>query len=157
MLNKICKVCLLAAVVAVSGYFTGLKAQSVSGSIRGGSVTRGSAGRASVTLSIPAGLHVNSHRPNGEYMIATTVTARSNGAKIGAVSYPRGRNRKFGFSESLLNVYEGRVTFGFNVTVPSTYRGRTVTVNVSVKYQACTNEVCYSPKTKQLTLTAKVN
>ncbi|MEO7538523.1 MAG: protein-disulfide reductase DsbD domain-containing protein, partial [Pyrinomonadaceae bacterium] len=58
--------------------------------------------------------------------------------------------------ENSINVYEGRVSFGFNVTVPAGYRGDTVKVNVSIKYQACTNAVCYAPKTKSLTLMAKV-
>ncbi|MBP9665104.1 MAG: hypothetical protein KBD94_10820, partial [Pyrinomonadaceae bacterium] len=53
-------------------------------------------------------------------------------------------------------VYEGRVSFGFNVTVPSTYRGQTVRVNVTVRSQACTDEVCYPPRTKQITLIARV-
>ncbi len=157
MKNIILKTIILVVVILTGGALIGANAQSVSGSIKGGSVTRGTAARATVVLSIPGGLHVNSNRPSGEYMIATAVHASSKGAKIGPVSYPRGRNRKFSFSENTLNVYEGRVSFGFNVTAPSTYRGRTVTVNVSVKYQACTNEVCYAPKTKQLTLTAKVN
>jgi Disulphide bond corrector protein DsbC len=142
--------------IGAVGTLTVACAQSVNGSIANGTVTRGTAARATVVLSIPGGLHVNSNRPNGEYAIATTVRATSPGAKIGAVSYPRGRNRKFEFSESALNVYEGRATFGFNVTVPATFRGSTVRVNVTVRYQACTNEVCYPPKSKQITLTARV-
>jgi hypothetical protein len=107
-------------------------------------------------LSIPGGLHVNSNRPASEYAIATTLRASARGARIGAVSYPRGHNRKFSFSDNPINVYEGRAIFGFNVTVPAAYRGETVAVNVTVRYQACTNEVCYPPKSKQITLTARV-
>lgn len=147
--------CLL-FVLFVSGHFAGVNAQSVTGSIAGGTVARGIASRATVVLSIPAGLHVNSNRPSGEYMIATTVRTTAHGAKIGAVSYPRGRDRKFSFSEHTINVYEGRAAFGFNVTVPAGYRGSSISVRVSVHYQACTNDVCYSPKTKDITLTARV-
>lgn len=157
MMKQLVKIGFLAAVIVVSGYFTTMDAQNVSGWIGNGTVTRGTAARATVVLSVPGGLHVNSNHPNGEYAIATTVRATSNGAKIGRVTYPRGRNRKFEFSEKPLNVYEGRVTMTFNVTPPATFRGRTITVNVTVHYQACTNEVCYPPKSKQITLTAKVN
>jgi hypothetical protein len=87
-------------------------AQSVNGSL--GTVTKGKPQRATVYLSIPGGQHANSHNPNSEYAIATVVRASSTkGVKIGAVSYPRGRNRKFGFSENPINVYEGRVAFTF--------------------------------------------
>lgn len=147
--------CLIGFTLTV-GVASELSAQSISGSIANGTVTRGKAARATVVLSIPGGLHVNSSRPGSEYAIPTTVRATAKGARIGAVSYPRGQNRKFEFSENSINVYEGRATFGFNVTVPAAFRGSTVRVNVTVRYQACTNEVCYPPKSKQMTLTARV-
>jgi hypothetical protein len=89
-------------------------------------------------------------------MIPTRVTASARGVKVGRVVYPRGRDRQFNFSEHAINVYEGRVAFTFPVTVPAAYRSNSVAVRVSVKYQACTNEACYAPKTKYLTLTARV-
>lgn len=142
--------------LAAAAVFAQTNAQSVSGSIAGGAVTRGKSARATVVLSIPGGLHVNSNRPNSEYAVATVVRATSPGAKIGPISYPRGKNRKFAFSENTINVYDGRTSFGFNVTVPPTFRGDRISVRVTVKYQACTDEVCYSPKSKEVTLTAKV-
>lgn len=157
MIKQLVKIGFLAAVIAFAGYFTSINAQSVSGSIANGTVSRGTAARATVYLNIPAGLHVNSNRPSGEYYIATSVKATSNGAKVGTVSYPRGQNRKFDFSEKPLNVYQGRVAFTFPVTAPATFRGRAITVTATVHYQACTNEVCYRPASKQVTMTAKVN
>jgi DsbC/DsbD-like thiol-disulfide interchange protein len=130
-------------------------AQSVSGSL--GAVTRGGSARGSVTLSIPGGLHVNSNRPNSKYAIPTTVKLIPEaGVKVSAVAYPRGKNQKFQFSEDTLNVYDGRVTFTFNVTVPATFKGNSVRVRAVVRYQACTDEVCYAPTSKEVTLTARV-
>jgi DsbC/DsbD-like thiol-disulfide interchange protein len=130
-------------------------AQTVTGSL--GTVSRGGSGRGSIVLNIPGGLHVNSNRPASEYAIATTVSVSSKGGvRTGAVSYPRGTNRKFQFSETTINVYEGRVAFPFTVRVPANFRGDTVRVRAVVRYQACTNEVCYPPKTKEITLTGRV-
>lgn len=146
-----------AVVMLAFGAAFAMNGQTVTGSIAGGTAARGKKARATVVLSIPSGLHTNSSRPGGEYAIATSVKATSqSGVKIGSVSYPRGTNRKFEFAEKPLNVYEGRVPFGFDVTVPSTFKGNSVKVNVTVRYQACTNEVCYPPKSKAITLTAKV-
>lgn len=131
-----------------------VNAQTVGGSI--GTVSRGGSVRGTVTLSIPGGLHVNSNRPNSQYAIPTTVRVSAVGAKTGAVSYPRGKNRKFQFSEDTLNVYEGTVFFSFNLTVPANFKGNVVKVRAVVRYQACTDEVCYPPKTKEITLTARV-
>ncbi len=148
-------VILTVIIIAAAGLSA--SAQTVKGSIANGSITRGTAAKATVTLTIPGGLHVNSSRPNGEYAIATTVRpSAAAGVKVGAVNYPKGTDRKFEFSEKALNVYEGRVNFTFPVTASSTFRGREVVVSVTVRYQACTNEVCYSPKTKTITLKARV-
>ena len=130
------------------------KAQTISGSLP--RIKRGGSEKATVTMSIPGGLHVNSNRPNSEYAIPTTVRPSGTGLRFGAVIYPRGKNRKFEFSENSINVYEGRVTFTFNVTVPTNFKGNVIRVRVVVRYQACTEEVCYPPKTKTITLTAAV-
>lgn len=135
-------------------FVAGTNAQTISGSIP--AVKRGGSTRGTIVMSIPGGLHVNSNRPNSEYAIPTSVRVSGAGLKFGAVSYPRGKNRKFEFSESTINVYEGRVTFGFNVTVPANYKGNTIRVRVVVKSQACTEEVCYPPKSREITLTANV-
>ena len=130
--------------------------QTITGSIGNGTVARGASAKGSVVLSIPGGLHVNSSRPNSQYAIATNVRVSGQGLKTSTIRYPAGRNRKFSFSENEINVYEGRTVFPFSVTNSSNFGGESSKVRVEVKYQACTEEVCYPPKTKEVTLTAKV-
>lgn len=142
------------ALIFIAGGLLETNAQDISGSI--GAIKRGGSGKGTIVMSIPGGLHVNSSRPNSEYAIPTSVKISAVGAKVGGVSFPRGRNRKFAFSEDTLNVYEGRTVFGFNVTVPASYKGNTVKIRAVVRYQACTDEVCYPPKTREITLTAQV-
>lgn len=140
--------------IFLAGGLAETNAQTITGSI--GAVKRGAATKGTIVMNIPGGLHVNSSRPNSEYAIATVIRISAPGAKVGSVMYPRGRNRKFEFSEDTLNVYEGRTVFGFNVNVPANFKGNVVKVRAVVRYQACTNEVCYPPKNKEITLTAKV-
>jgi DsbC/DsbD-like thiol-disulfide interchange protein len=131
-------------------------AQSVSGSIANGSVARGGKAKGSIILNIPGGLHVNSNRPASEYAIPTSVRLSASGVKVGSVNYPRGKNRKFQFSENHINVYEGRAVFPFTVEVPENFKGNAIRVRAVIRYQACTEEVCYPPKSAEVTLTAKV-
>ena len=132
-------------------------AQTVTASLGNGTIERGDSARGRVVLSIPGGLHVNSSRPASEYAIPTVVTVRGpKGVRVSGVTYPRGANRKFQFSENLINVYEGKVTFPFTVTVPASFRGNTIRLNAAVRYQACTDEVCYPPRTKNVVVTARV-
>ena len=133
-----------------------VSAQTVSGSFGKGSVARGTSARGSIVLSIPGGLHVNSSRPASEYAIPTTVRLSGTGVRVTGPTYPRGVNRKFQFSENLINVYEGTVRFPFTVNVPRGFKGDTVRVRAVVRYQACTDEVCYPPRSKEVTLTARV-
>lgn len=144
------------AAIIIAGSLLTANAQTVTGSI--GKVTRGKKARATVVLDIPHDLHTNSNQPGSEYAIPTTVKVTPvSGVRIGPVSYPRGVNKKFEFSEKALNIYEGKVVFGFDVTVPRTYRGKSIDLEVTVRSQACTTEVCYPPKSKKINITAAVN
>lgn len=142
---------------AIGFFFIGeANAQTVSGSINKGSVKKGTTARGYVVLNIPKGLHVNSFRPRSEYAIPTRVSVEGSGVKAFGVTYPPGKMQKFSFSETPISVYDGRAVFGFKVTVPKNFRGSTIRVKADVYYQACTDEVCYSPKTKSVWITAKV-
>lgn len=157
MKNNAIKFILLAGLLFAIGAFSPeINAQSIDGSIGNGTVKRGGATRGTIVLNIPGGLHVNSNRPNNEYAIPTVVSLSSREAKVSAVSYPRGASRKFGFSEKPISVYEGRATFGFNVTVPASFKGNVVRIRAVVKYQSCNDEVCFPPKTQEITLSARV-
>jgi DsbC/DsbD-like thiol-disulfide interchange protein len=140
--------------VFLAGNSVETNAQTINGSI--GTVKRGGAVKGTIVMNIPNGLHVNSSRPNTEYAIPTSVNLSAPGVKVGTVMYPRGANRKFEFSDDTLNVYENRAVFNFNVAVPANYKGNTVKIRAVVRYQACTDQVCYPPKNKEITLTARV-
>ncbi len=137
-------------------FFVGsVSAQTVSGSING-SAKKGQTVRGTIVLDIPRGLHVNSYQPKSEYAIPTRITLSASGATANGVTYPPGKMRRFEFSDEPISVYEGRAVFGFKLTVPKGFRGNSITVKASVRYQACTDEVCYSPKTKTINIRANV-
>ncbi len=133
-----------------------LQAQTVSGNFARPAVEPGSILNGTIVLKIPDGLHVNSNKPKSEYAIPTSVTFRAEGFKPVSIQYPEGTDRKFQFSESELNVYEGKVMIPFSITVPKRFRASRLSIKAVVQYQACTEEVCYAPKSVQLFLTAAV-
>jgi len=145
---------LFTAFMFAFGSYARAQTVGIDGSI--GAVKRGGSTRGKIVMAIPGGLHANSNRPGSEYAIPTVVKVSAAGARVGSVSYPRGTARKFGFSDESLNVYEGRTAFGFNLTVPANFKGNVVKVRATVRYQTCTDQVCYPPKTQEITLTAQV-
>ncbi len=131
-------------------------AQTVSGFVSKGVAKKGRVTRGYVVLKMPGGIHVNSYRPRNEYLIATRVSVSAVGAKAYGVTYPPGKMRKYPYTDKPISVYEGRAVFGFKLSVPKGYRGRYITVKARVRYQACTDEVCYRPRTKTINIRARV-
>lgn len=138
-------------VVAFS-LFVNAQTISVSGSIEKKSVKRGKTGKGLIILSIPKELHINSNKPTSEFMIPTEVTMSSKEAKNLKVLYPKGKNRKFDFSEEAINVYEGKTIISITFSIPKILKNKTINIRVLVSYQACTNEVCYQPQKKEIIL-----
>jgi DsbC/DsbD-like thiol-disulfide interchange protein len=130
--------------IAVNGFFSVDPAQ------------QGSTFQAAVVLDIPRGLHVNGNRPLGKYAVPTTVRIDApRGFRISPVTYPRAGVRTFNFgggAAERLAVYEGRAVIRFNVTVPPGHELGVARVRASVRFQACSDEVCYPPASRELVL-----
>jgi hypothetical protein len=116
-------------------------------------VQRGRTVQAAVVMEIPRDFHVNSNKPLGKYVRPTSLKISAvSGIKIGPVSYPRGVTRKFSFSEEQLSVYEGRVVMRFNVTIPPGFQMGVTQITARVLYQSCSNEVCFQPETRSISM-----
>ena len=127
--------------VGVNGFYATNKAQ------------QGRAVQAAVVLDIPAGFHVNANRVLNKFSIPTTVKIETpGGARAGAVAYPRAKVQKLGFSAEPLALYEGRAVMRFNVTFPANFQTGVTELRAKVRYQACNNEICYPPTTREITM-----
>ncbi len=116
-------------------------------------ISRGRSLRATVTMDIPGGYHVNSARPLEKFLIPTSLKVSApDGIRIGPIAYPRAVLRKFKFSKSNVSVYEGRAVMRFNVTVPAGTSTGAKELKINLRYQSCNDEVCFPPQTKELSL-----
>lgn len=118
---------------------------------------RGKTVQAAVVMDIPEGYHVNSSKPLGKYAIPTSVEITApDGVKVGPITYPRAVVRRFQFSEEQLAVYEGRAVMRFNVTVPADQALGSADLRVRLRYQSCTDEVCFAPATREVTMPIEI-
>jgi len=118
---------------------------------------RGRVVQAAIVIDIPQGYHVNSNRPLSKYAIPTEVKIDAPaGVRIGPAIYPRPVVRRFSFSKDQIAVYEGRAVIRFNVTVPANFQGERLELRARVRYQACTDEVCYPPRTREVVMPIEV-
>jgi thioredoxin:protein disulfide reductase len=137
-------------------YYSSAAAQSpadvnVSGSIAPDKVKKGRITRASVVMDIPSGLHVQSSKPLDKFLVATKLDVETpSGMQVGPISYPRPVMRKLKFSKGNVAVYEGRAVVRFNVTVPANYSGGSGDIKGKLRFQACNDESCFPPVTREV-------
>ena len=114
---------------------------------------RGRTVSAAIVMDIPRDFHVNANKPLGKYAVPTTVRIEApGGIRVSPVTFPRSTVRSFSFSQEKLAVYENRVVMRFNVTIPANYEPGVIELRARVKYQSCTNEVCFPPVTRDVTM-----
>ena len=125
----------------------------VSGEFKPDKIKKGRAVQASVLMEIPKDLHVQSSKPMDKFLIPTKLEVQApQGIKVGAVVYPRAITRVLGFSSKPVAVYEGKAIIRFNVTVPSNYSGSSAEIKGNLRFQACNNDSCFPPQTREVKL-----
>ena len=138
-------------VLSASLYAQSSSDVSVNGSLAPDKIKKGRIVRATVVMEIPAGLHVQSSKPLDKYLIATKLDVETpSGMKAGPVTYPRAVMRNLKFSKSAVAVYEGRAMIRFNVTVPANYSGSSGEIKGKLRFQACNDESCFPPVTREV-------
>ena len=116
-------------------------------------VQRGRSVRASVVLEVPSGYHVNAHEPISRFALPTKLEVEApSGIKVGRIFYPKAIARRFTFSEDRLGVYEHRVAITFTFTVLQTQPPGKVEIKCRLSYQSCSDEVCFPPATRELSV-----
>ncbi|HET6851106.1 MAG TPA: protein-disulfide reductase DsbD domain-containing protein [Pyrinomonadaceae bacterium] len=124
---------------------------NVSGSLAPDKIKKGRVVRASVILDIPSGLHVQSSKPLDKFLVPTKLDVETpSGMKVGPVSYPRALVRKLKFSKRDVAVYEGKAMIRFNVTVPANYSGGSGDIKGKLRFQACNDDACFPPVTREV-------
>ncbi len=124
---------------------------TVSGSIAPDKIKKGRLVKGSVVIDIPKGLHVQSSKPLDKYLIATKLDVETpSGMKVGPISYPRAVMRNLKFSKGAVAVYEGRAIVRFNVTVPANYGGSSGEIKGKLRFQACNDDACFPPVTREV-------
>jgi thiol:disulfide interchange protein DsbD len=124
---------------------------NVSGSVAPDKVKKGRVVRATVVIDIPSGLHVQSSKPLDKFLVATKLDVETpSGMKVGPISYPRALMRKLKFSKGMVAVYEGKSIVRFNVTVPANYSGGSGEIKGKLRFQACNDESCFPPVTREV-------
>jgi DsbC/DsbD-like thiol-disulfide interchange protein len=116
----------------------------------------GGEARVKMWLKIKEGYHINANPPS-QYQIATELKVEpTEGIQAGKISYPPALNRKFKFSKEELAVYEGEISLLTPLTVNSKVAKGQTTLPAKLRFQACDDEVCYPPRTIDVSIPVNV-
>ena len=121
-------------------------------------VQRGRAVSASLILDIPSGYHVNAHDPVSRFALPTKIDVETpSGIKVVAITYPKAIVRKFSFSGDRLGVYENRAVIRFRIIVPPSQPRGNAEIKALLNYQSCSNEVCFPPMKREVTVSFTIS
>ena len=103
------------------------------------------------------GYHVNSHTPNSENLIPTSLKLDPPQDIALRLNYPPGKDFEFSFAPGeKLNVYEGDFTVHGMMTTAKTVATGTYKMRGELTYQACDHQQCYPPKKAPVDFDVKV-
>jgi hypothetical protein len=120
-------------------------------------VPQGGTFEIAVVADIPAAYHMNAHKTSDEYLIPTTVSANfPKGITQVDISYPPGKLKKFGFSETPLNVYEGRAVILIKLSASAQAPVGSLDIPLTLRYQACNETTCFPPAHVPVTASLKI-
>jgi thiol:disulfide interchange protein DsbD len=98
-----------------------------------------------LSIAVNPTWHINSNKPNDEFLIPSEISAKGNGLKLIGAKYPKAHELKLSFSEELVSVYEAtsnaKLTFGTSQDAPIGKQKIIVTLD----YQACNDVSCLPP------------
>ena len=115
----------------------------------------GSTCRIAMILNIQDGWHINQNPAQPDFVTPTRFTMKTKqGSKLVEVKYPKGHKiTSAGFDDPVM-VYDGQTVLFGTLEIPESAAGKTEEFELQVRYQACNESRCESPKT--LTLSGKV-
>ena len=132
--------------------------QVVTATVEEARLEAGGAGEATVRLDIAEGYHVNANPASDRFYVATEVRAEpQEGLKPGRPVYPAGLNKKFGFSDKPLSVYEGTVVIKLPLRADKDASKGRHTLRAKVRVQPCNDEACLQPRDIDAPIPVTVN
>lgn len=100
-----------------------------------------------VPVQIRPGYHMNSDKPNEQYLIPTSLEWTADGFEVESVEYPEAEEVVYAFSDKPLSVFSGKILIRSRIRAPKTLPPSLEEVTGKLRYQACTDKACLAPRT----------
>lgn len=109
-------------------------------------VTAGTRARATLRVTMPANVHIQSDKPNDPTLIPTVLTVDPPaGVTVERIVYPAPSSLAQAGRPAPLAVFGPELTLEIHLSIASTAAAGEIRVPATLRYQACDDRVCFAP------------
>jgi len=98
-----------------------------------------------VKAAIKNGWHINSDKPNEDFLIPTQLISLDSRFPFAKIIFPNAKELKFSFSEKPVSVFDGEILIAGLIRIDENIPLGIYKVPIQLRYQACNNESCMPP------------
>ncbi len=113
-------------------------------------VKRGSPAIENLQVQVLSGFHVNSDHPKDEFLIPLKLTWQQGPLEAKAISFPQPEEVQVG--EQSLRVFTGTFNIRTEFIAPKDAPVGSSVISGKIRYQACSNQMCFRPATIEFKL-----
>ncbi len=113
-------------------------------------IKRGTTAVENLTVEVLPGFHVNSDHPRDEYVIPLKLTWQDGPLATKSISFPKPEEIQVG-NDRLL-VFTGTFDIRSEFAAPAAAPPGPATMRGRLRYQACSNQMCFRPASIEITL-----
>jgi len=118
--------------------------------------TAGSEVKVQLIAEIESGWHINSHKPNDEFLIPTTIKSGNKSFPISKINFPKPVERELSVSDKPVSVFEEETKFEITFKIDKATKTGKYTVPIQFGYQGCNDQTCMPPETAATDVTLDV-
>ncbi len=113
--------------------------------------------KAAIKVDISGEWHINSNKPNEDFLIPTVLEITSDlNIEVGSIQYPSAKNLNFSFSDNPVSVFDGDILIGAKLLIPADAEEGKYNIIFTLNYQACNDVSCLPPNIIKDTLEVEV-
>jgi hypothetical protein len=116
---------------------------------------RGATAKVTLTMYVRTGFHVNSDKPNDDYLIPLKLTWDKGPLEVESIDYPAPQIEKTSFSDKL-SVFSGSFRVTTNFRVPPDAPLGSGMMTGKLRYQACDDHQCLRPQTVEIRVPVEI-
>ena len=108
-------------------------------------VTAGKEFKVVLNASIQSGWHINSDKPNDQFLIPTTIKSGNKSFPISNIVYPQPDERKLAISEKPVSVFENDIKVELTFKINKSTTSGKYKIPIQFGYQGCNDQTCMPP------------